>query len=100
MDGNAFDLVVVRMRRARAQGSLREAWRHAVSLTVRDEREPRWWVHRAALAARIGRGDDRRSAARQAMFLFQQEGRAGCVAAMSKWLRRSEDGAGEPSLTR
>lgn len=90
MDGNAFELVVTRMRRARARGSLREAWRHAVTLTVRDERDPRWWVHRASLAAQIGRDDDLRTALRQAMYLFHREGRAGCAAALSMWLRRKE----------
>lgn len=77
-----------RLCRAMARGSLRDAWRLAVELTVRDEGCAKWWVLRAALAARTGREAEVTPAVRQALFLMRQGGHLGRANAMSMWLRR------------
>lgn len=90
MNANSLDLVIHRLRRARGHGSLREAWRVAVYLTVREESDARWWIHRAALAHGIGRDEDARSSARQALFLLRRGGCSRRAMALCMWLRRNE----------
>lgn len=88
MQGTSLELVAARMRRHRARGERKAAWRCAVALTVREERAPRWWMLRAALALTLGQPDEAVTCARQAGFLLRRQGRVGASNAVSMWLSR------------
>ncbi|MFO0629152.1 MAG: hypothetical protein U0325_26485 [Polyangiales bacterium] len=88
MEGSSLELVAARLRRQRARGARKAAWRCAVTLTVREEREPRWWMLRAALALALAQSDEAVACARQAGFLLRRQGRAGAAMAVSMWLSR------------
>ena len=88
MNGSSLETLAARMRRQRTRGEHRAAWRCAVSLTVRDELDGRWWMHRAALALTLGLADEAERCARQAAYLFRHEGNSGRTSAVSMWLAR------------
>ncbi len=88
MQGTSLELVAARMRRHRARGERKAAWRCAVTLTVREELDPRWWMLRAALALTLTQTDEAVACARQAGFLLRRQGRGGAAGSVSMWLSR------------
>jgi hypothetical protein len=98
MQGTSLELVAARMRRHRARGERKAAWRCAVTLTVREEREPRWWMLRAALALTLAQTDEAVTCARQAGFLLRRQGRGRAAGAVSMWLSRK--GLGDVDVRR